>query len=53
MFLVFVRTMQHLIYSGQGSKKQLAVYDFDTTVTLKQSQGHQTWYELVDPKQRL
>ena len=26
-------------------------YDSDTNVTLKQGQGHQTWYELVDPKQ--
>ena len=32
-------------------KKQFAVYDSDTPVTLKQGQGHQTWYELVDPKQ--
>ena len=32
-------------------KKQSAVYDSDTPVTLKQGQGHQTWYELVDPKQ--
>ena len=23
----------------------------NTPVTLKQGQGHQTWYELVDPKQ--
>ena len=27
------------------------VHDSDTHVTLKQGQGHQTWYELVDPKQ--
>ena len=32
-------------------KKQLAVYDSDTPVTLKNGQGYQTWYELVDPKQ--
>ena len=31
--------------------KQLAVYDSDAPVTLKQGQSHQTWYELVDPKQ--
>ena len=34
-------------------KKQLAVYDSDTRVTLNQGQGHQTWYELVDPQTRL
>ena len=32
-------------------EKQFAVYNSDTTVTLKQGQGHQTWCELVDPKQ--
>ena len=32
-------------------KKQLAVYDSDTPVTLKQGQGHQIQYELVDPSQ--
>ena len=32
-------------------KKQFAVYDSDTPVTLKQGQGHQTWYEFLDPKQ--
>ena len=31
-------------------KKQFAVYNSDTPVTLKQGQGHQT-YEMVDPKQ--
>ena len=31
--------------------KLLEVYDSDTNVTLKQGQGHQTWYELEDPKQ--
>ena len=33
------------------SRKQLAVYDSDTTVTFEQGKGHQTWYELVDYKQ--
>ena len=28
-----------------------AVDDSDTPVTLKQGQGNQTWYELVDTKQ--
>ena len=32
-------------------KKQFAVDDSDTSMTLKQYQGHQTWYKLVDPKQ--
>ena len=36
---------------GQESKKQLAVYDSDTPVSLKQGQGHQIWDELVDHKQ--
>ena len=43
--------MQCLNYSGQESKKQIVVYDSDTPVTLKQDQGHQTWSELVNPKQ--
>ena len=49
--LLYVRTIQHLNYCGQESEKQFAVYDSDTPVTLKQDQGHQTWYELEDPKQ--
>ena len=31
-------------------KKLFAVYESDTPVTLKSGQGHQSWYELVDPK---
>ena len=31
-------------------KDKSAVYDSDTIVTLKQGQGHQTWYELVKSK---
>ena len=31
--------------------KQYVVYDSNTPVNLKQGQGHQTWYELVHPKQ--
>ena len=37
-------------------KKQFAVYDFDTTVTLKQGESHSIWYELVlvlDTKQSI
>ena len=32
-------------------KKQVAAYDSDTPVILKQGQDHQTWYKLVEPKQ--
>ena len=46
-----VRTIQHLDNGGQESQKQVAVYDSDTPVTLKQGQGHQTWYKSVNPKQ--
>ena len=44
-------TIQRLKYSGQDFKKQFAVNDSDRPMTLKQGHGHQTWYELVDPKQ--
>ena len=47
-----VATIQSLYCSGQESKKQFAVYDSDTPVTLK-GKGHETWYELLDPKQDL
>ena len=43
IFLMYVRTREHLNYGGQQPKKQLAVYGSDTTVTLKQGQSHQTW----------
>ena len=52
-FLMYVKTIQHLNYRGQDSKKQFAVYDSDTPVTLKQSQGQQTWHEPADPQARL
>ena len=42
--------MQHVNHGGQGSKKQFAVMIL-TPVTMKQGQGHQTWYDSVDPKQ--
>ena len=35
----------------QESKKHFAVYNSDTPVTLKQGQGQQNWYKLVDPEQ--
>ena len=34
-----------LNYSGRESKKQFAVYDSDTPVTLKSGHRHQSWYE--------
>ena len=52
-FLIYVRTIW-LTYSGQEPKKiifLIAVYVSDTPVTLKQDQGHKTWYELEDPQQ--
>ena len=48
---MYVRTLQCLNYSGPQSRKQFAVDDSDTPVTLKQGQGHKTWCELVDLKQ--
>ena len=32
-------------------QKQFAVYNSDIPATLKWGQGHQTWYEFLDPKQ--
>ena len=49
-FKMYVAFMHCLNYNGQESKKQFAVYDSDTPVTLKYGQSHQTWYKLVDPK---
>ena len=51
IFLIHERTTQHLNYGGQDFIKQYAVYDSDTHVTLKQDPSHQTWYDLVHPKQ--
>ena len=51
IFLKYVSNIQRLNFTGQESKKQFAVYDSDTPVTLKHGQGHQTWYELTAPKQ--
>ena len=48
-FLIYVATIQ-CNYSGQESEKQFTVYISNTSVTLKQGQGHQT-YNYVDPKQ--
>ena len=46
---LFVVCIQRLNYGGQSFKKQSAVYDSDAPVTLKQGQGHQTWYKLETP----
>ena len=51
IFSKYVRTIQCLIYGEQESQTHFAVYNSDIAATLKQSQGHQTWYELVHPKQ--
>ena len=50
MFLMYA-TIQHINYKRQESKRQCALYDSDTSVTLKQGQGHPTWFDLVDSNQ--
>ena len=55
IFLLYVATIQHLNYSKQESKQhskkaQFALFISDTPVTLKQSQGHQTYNENQDLK---
>ena len=47
IFPIYISIIQRLNYGGQESKKLFAVYNFD--IILKQGQGRQTWYELVDP----
>ena len=42
--------MQHLNHTGHEFKK-IAVYVFNTHVTLKQGESHQIWYDYVDSKQ--
>ena len=51
IFSMYVRTISHVNYCEWASKKQFAVHDFDTSMTLTQGQDYQTWYELVHPKQ--
>ena len=52
IFFLYAKAIQRLNCSGQESKKKkFAVYDSAVPATLKQGQGHQTWNELVDPKQ--
>ena len=51
MFLMYVATIQHLLQRTRIQNMQFAVYISDTIVTLKQSQGHQTYSDKLDPKQ--
>ena len=46
-----IATIQCLNYRRQESEKEFVAYDSDTPVTFKQGQHHQTWSELLDPKQ--
>ena len=48
---MYVATIRRFNYSGHESKKQSAVHDFDTPVTLRQGQGEQILYKLDDPQQ--
>ena len=43
--------MDKNLKSKTTTTKQFAIYDADIRVTLKQGQGHQTWYELENPNQ--
>ena len=45
-----ISLLQHINHSRKAFKKQFAHYDSDTPVTLKQDQGHETWYKMVDSK---
>ena len=45
---MYVKTIYHLS-DGQESKNNLQ-FMIRTSMTLKQGQGHQTWYTLTDPK---
>ena len=56
ILLMYVATIQYLKYTTQESKQeskkaQFALYISDKPVTLKQSQGHKTYDENVDPEQ--
>ena len=48
---MYVATIQHLNDNGQESKKHNLQFMFLTHVTLKRSQGHETYNENVDPVQ--
>ena len=51
MFLMFVPTFKlqwTRILKKKKKKFKFAVHDSETPLTLKQSQGQQTWYELID-----
>ena len=55
IFFMYVPTVQYLNYRRQESKEECRKHNlhviFLTPVTLKQSQGHQTYNENVDAKQ--
>ena len=46
---MYVATVQHLNNKGQVPKTCKLQYISDTSVTLKQSQGHQSYNGNVDP----
>ena len=55
IFLMYVATIQHLTTIDKNQtriyKAQFVAYIFNTPATSKQSQGHQTYRENVDPEQ--
>ena len=52
IFLLYVATITTLkLQRTRINNKQFALYISDINVTLKQSQGHQTYNENVDSKQ--
>ena len=51
IFLMYAAAIRRINYKGHESTTQSAVYDSDIPVTLKQGQGNQTWFDLLDPKQ--
>ena len=52
--LMYVATKQHCNYTSHPPTPQKKEKSFvsDIPMTLKQGQGHQNWYDYVDPKQR-
>ena len=50
--LMYVATIPCFNYGGPESYfYKITLNEFDTPVTLKQGQGQETWYGLVDPEQ--
>ena len=50
LFNIATRLQRLQLDPQESKKKNIVQFDSDTTVTWKQGQGHQTWYELVDLK---